>query len=204
MRSDAGSRGDAIILKRWPLPNIGEAFFESRSIHRLSNGQIIPERGLRFILRETISHPRSPLRPSKGCGINRRENVGEHLQFFVLSHKEASYIIHIYLYAHKYIHPVFYTLFMHIILYSLFIHESACTGIEITTPFDFRVCILSIIYPTLLFLCTGKHLHDYQLYMQAINYEIKCNPSKCIHVIKKTTLYLTFCIHMKLKSIYFI
>ena len=204
MRSDAGSRGDAIILKRWPHEIVYEAFFESRSIHRLSNGQIIPERGLRFILRETISHPRSPLLPFKGCRINRGGNVGEHLQFFVLSHKEASYIIHIYLYAHKYIQPVFYTLFMHIILYSLFTHESACTGIEITTPFDFRVCILSSIYPTLLFLRTGKYLHDYQLYTQAINHEIRCNQSKCMHVIKKTTLYPTFCIHMKMKSIYFL
>ena len=204
MRSDAGSRGDAIILKRWSHATVGEAFFESRSIHRLSNGRIVPEGGLRFILRETISHPRSPLRPSKGCGINRRENVGEHLQFFVLSHKEASYIIHIYLYAHKYIQPVFYTLFMHIILYPLFAHESACTRIEITTPSYLRVCILSGIYSILLFLRTGKRLYDYQLYMQAINHEIRCNTSECMHVIKKTTLYPDFCIHMKMKSIYFI
>ena len=203
MRSDAGSRGDAIILKRWPHKIVYKAFFESRSIHRLSNGQIIPERELRFILRETISHPRSPLRPSKGCGINRRENVGTHFQFFVLSHNDASYIIHIYMHAHKCLYPVFYIYFMHIILYSLFAHEPACTRIETTTPFDFRVCILSIIYPTLLFLRTGKYLHDYQLHMQAINHEIKCNPSKCVHVIKKTTLYPTFCIHMKMKSIYF-
>ena len=204
MRSDAGSRGDAIILKRWPHEIVYKAFFESRSIHRLSNGRIVPERGLRFILRETISHPRSPLRPSKGCGINRRENVGEHFQFFVLSHKGAQYIIHIYLYAHKYLHPVFYTLFMHIILYLSFTYKSAYTRIETTTPFDFRVCILSIIYLTLLFLRTGKRSHDYQLHMQAINHEIRCNQPKCIHVIKKTALYPTFCIHMKMKSIYFI
>lgn len=165
MRSNAGSRGDAIILKRWPHEIVYEAFFESRSIHRLSNGRIVPERGLRFILRGAISHPRSLLGLQMEGRINRRENVGEHLQFFVLSHKEASYIIHIYLYAHKYIHSIFYTLFMHIILYSLFAHESACTRIETTTSFDFRVCILSIIYPTLLFLRTGKCLHDYQLYM---------------------------------------
>lgn len=203
MRSDAGSRGDAIILKRWPHEIVYEAFFESRSIHRLSNGQIIPERGLRFILCETISHPRSPLRPPKGCGINRRENVGEHLQFFVLSHKESSYIIHIFLHTHKCLYPVFYTLFMHIILYSLFAHKYACTWIETTTPFDFRVCILSSIYPTLLFLYTGKRSHDYQLHMQIISHKIRCNLSKCVHVIKKTNLYPTFCIHMKMKSIYF-
>ena len=176
MRSDAGSWGDAIVFKRGPLPSVGETFFESRSIHRLSNGQIIHERELRFILRETISHPSSPLLPFKGCRINRGGNVGEHFQFFVLSYKDASYIIHIYLYAHKYLHHVFYTLFMHIILHSLFTHESACTGIEITTPFHFRVCILSGIYSTLLFLRTGKCLHNYQLYMQAINHEIRCNP----------------------------
>ena len=204
MRSDAGSRGDAIILKRWSLPSGGETFFELRSIHRLSNGQIIPERGLRFILCETISHPRSLLGLQMEGRINRGRNVGEHFQFFVLSHKDVPYIIHISLHAHKYLHPVFYTFFMHIIFYSLFEHESACTRIETTTPFDFRVYILSSIYSTLLFLCTSKHLHDYQLHMQAINYEIKCNPSKCIHVIKKTTLYLTFCIHMKMKSIYFL
>ena len=165
MRSDAGSRGDAIVFKRGSHASDGETFFESRSIHRLSNGRIVPERGLRFILCETISHPRSPLLPFKGCRINRGRNVGEHFQFFVLSHKEASYIIHIYLHAHKYLHPVFYTYFMHIILYSLFTHESAYTGIETTIPFDFRACILSGAYSTLLFLRTGKHLHDYQLYM---------------------------------------
>lgn len=93
---------------------------------------------------------------------------------------------------------------MHIILYSLFTYKSAYTRIEITTPFHFRACILSSTYFTLLFLRTGKHLHDYQLYMQAINYEIKCNPLKCMHVIKKTTLHPTFCIHMKMKSIYFL
>ena len=204
MRSDAGSRGDAIVFEIGPLPSVGEACFESRSIHRLSNGQIVPERGLRFILCETISHPRSPLLPFKGCRINRGRNVGEHSQFFVLSYKDASYIIHISLHAHKYLHPVFYTYFMHIILYSLFAHESAYTRIETTTSFDFRVCILSSIYPTLLFLHTGKPLHNYQLHMQAINHEIICNTSKCMHVMKKTTLYPTFCIHMKMKSIYFI
>ena len=204
MRSDAGSRGDAIILKRWPHEIVYKAFFESRSIHRLSNGRIVPERGLRFILRETISHPRSPLLPFKGCRINRGRNVGEHFQFFVLSHKDVPYIIHISLHAHKYLHPVFYTLFIHIILYSLFAHESAYTGIEITTPFDFRAYILSSIYTTLLFLRTGKRLYDYQLYMQAINHEIRCNQSKRMHVRKKTILYPTFCIHMKMKSIYFL
>ena len=204
MRSDAGSRGDAIVFKRGPLPSVGETFFESRSIHRLSNGQIIPERGLRFILRETISHPRSPLLPFKGCRINRGRNVGEHFQLFVLSHKEVSYIIYIYLHTHKYLHPIFYTYFMHIIFYSLFTHKSACTRIETTTPFHFHACILSGTYSTLLFLRTGKHLYDYQLYMQAINHEIRCNPSKCAHVIKKTTLYTAFCIHMKMKSIYFL
>ena len=165
MRSDAGSRGDAIILKRWPREIVYEAFFESRSIHRLSNGRIVPERGLRFILRGAISHPRSLLGLQMEGRINRGGNVGKYFQFFVLSHKEALYIIHIYLYAHKYLRPVFYIYSMHIILYSLFTYKSACTGIETTIPFDFRVYILSIIYPTLLFLCTGKHLHDYQLYM---------------------------------------
>ena len=204
MRSDAGSRGDAIILKRWPHEIVYEAFFESRSIHRLSNGQIIPKRGLRFILCETISHPRSPLGPQMEGRINRGRNVGTHLQFFVLSHKEASYIIHIYLHAHKYLHPVFYIYSMHIIFYSLFTHKSAYTRIEITTRFYFRACILSGTYSTLLFLRTGKRLHDYQLYMQAINHEIRCNPLKCMHVIKKTTLSPTFCIHIKMKSIYFL
>lgn len=204
MRSDAGSRGDAIILKRWPHEIVYEAFFESRSIHRLSNGRIVPERGLRFILRETISHPRSPLLPFKGCRINRGRNVGEHFQLFVLSHKDVPYIIHIYLHAHKYLHPVFYTLFMHIILYSSFTYKSAYTRIETTTPFDFRVCILNIIYPILLFLRTGKRLHDYQLHMQAISHEIRCNPLKCMDVIEKTISYTSFCIHMKMKSIYFI
>ena len=165
MRSDAGSRGDAIILKRWPLPSVGEAFFESRSIHRLSNGRIIHERRLRFMLRGAISHPRSLLGLQMEGRINRGGNVGKYFQFFVLSHKEALYIIHIYLHTHKYLHPVFYTLFMHIILHSLFTHESACTGIEITTPFHFRVCILSGIYSTLLFLRADKHLYDYQLYL---------------------------------------
>ena len=165
MRSDAGSRGDAIILKRWPHEIVYETFFESRSIHRLSNGRIIHERRLRFMLRGAISHPRSLLLPFKGCRINRGRNVGEHFQFFVLSHKDVPYIIHISLYAHKYLHPVFYTLFMHIILYSLFTHKSAYTRIEITTRFHFRACILSGTYSTLLFLRTGKRLHDYQLYM---------------------------------------
>ena len=93
---------------------------------------------------------------------------------------------------------------MHIILYSLFTYKSACTGIETTTPSYFRVCVLSGIYSTLLFLRTGKYLHDYQLYLQAINHEIRCNSSKCMHVIKKTTLYPIFCIHMNMKSIYFL
>lgn len=204
MRSDAGSRGDAIVFKRGPLPSVGETFFESRSIHRLSNGRIIHERRLRFMLRGAISHPRSLLGFQMEGRINRGGNVGKYFQFFVLSHKDVPYIIHIFLHAHKYLHPVFYTYFIHIILHSLFTHKSACTGIETTIPFDFRVYILNIIYPTLLFLCTGKHLHDYQLYMQAINYEIECNSSECMHVIKKTTLYPTFCIHMKMKSIYFL
>ena len=103
MRSDAGSRGDAIVFERGTLSTVGEAFFESRSLHRLSNGQIIPERGLRFILRETISHPRSPLRPSKGCGINRGRNVGEHFQLFVLSHESNQSIIHRFVHTHRYI-----------------------------------------------------------------------------------------------------
>ena len=204
MWSDAGSRGDAIVFERWPHEIVCEAFFESRSIHRLSNGQIIPERGLRFILRGAISHPRSLLGLQMEGRINRGENVETHFYLFVLSHKEASYMMHIYLYAHKYLRPVFYTYFMHIILYSLFTHKSACTRIEITNPFDFRVCILSGIYSTLLSLRTGKCLHDYQLYTQAINHEIRCNPSKCMHVRKKTILYPTFCIHMKMKSIYFL
>ena len=103
MRSDAGSRGDAIILKRWSHATVGEAFFESRSIHRLSNGRIIPERGLRFILCETISHPRSPLLPFKGCRINRGRNVGKHFQFFVLSHKSNQSVIHRFVHTHRYI-----------------------------------------------------------------------------------------------------
>ena len=165
MRSDAGSWGDAIVFKRWPREIVYEAFFESRSIHRLSNGRIIPERRLRFILRGAISHPRSLLGLQMEGRINRGRNVGEHFQFFVLSHKDVPYIIHISLHAHKYLHPVFYTYFMHIILYSLFAHESAYTGIEKTTPFHFRACILSGIYFIFLFLRTGKRLHDYQLYM---------------------------------------
>ena len=103
MRSDAGSWGDAIVLKRWPHTIICKTFFESRSIHRLSNGRIIPERGLRFILCGAISHPRSLLRPSKGCGINRRENVGEHFQFFVLSHESNQSVIHRFVHTHRYI-----------------------------------------------------------------------------------------------------
>ena len=103
MRSDAGSRGDAIILKRWPHEIVYEAFFESRSIHRLSNGRIVPEGGLRFILCETISHPRSPLRLSKGCGINRRENVGKYFQFFVLSHESNQSVIQRFVHTHRYI-----------------------------------------------------------------------------------------------------
>lgn len=204
MRSDAGSRGDAIVFKRWPHAIVCEAFFEWRSIHRLSNEQIIPERELRFMLRGAISHPRSLLGLQMEGRINRGGNVGKYFQFFVLSHKDVPYIIHISLHAHKYLHHAFYTYFIHIILYSLFTHESAYTGIETTIPFDFRAYILSSIYPTILFLRTGKRLYDYQLYTQAINHKIECNPSKCMHVIKKTTLYPTFCIHMKMKSIYFL
>ena len=103
MRSDAGSRGDAIILKRWPHEIVYEAFFESRSIHRLSNGQIIPERGLRFILRETISHPRSLLGLQMEGRINRGGNVGKYFQFFVLSHESNQSIIHRFVHTHRHI-----------------------------------------------------------------------------------------------------
>ena len=103
MRSDAGSRGDAIVFKRGPLPSVGETFFESRSIHRLSNGQIIPERGLRFILRGAISHPRSLLGLQMEGRINRGGNVGKYFQFFMLSHESNQSIIHRFVHTHRYI-----------------------------------------------------------------------------------------------------
>ena len=101
MRSDAGSRGDAIILKRWPREIVYEAFFESRSIHRLSNGRIVPERGLRFILRGAISHPRSLLGLQMEGRINRGGNVGKHFQFFVLSHESNQSVIHRFMHARR-------------------------------------------------------------------------------------------------------
>ena len=103
MRSDAGSWGDAIVFKRWSHAIVCEAFFESRSIHRLSNGRIVPERGLRFILRRAISHPRSLLRPQMEGRINRGGNVGKYFQFFVLSHESNQSVIHGFVHTHRYI-----------------------------------------------------------------------------------------------------
>ena len=103
MRSDAGSWGDAIVFKRWPHAIVYEAFFESRSIHRLSNGRIVSERRLRFMLRGTISHPRSLLGLQMEGRINRGENVGKYFQFFVLSHKSNQSVIHRFVHTHRYI-----------------------------------------------------------------------------------------------------
>ena len=138
MWSDAGSRGDAIVFERWPHEIVYEAFFESRTIHRLSNGRIVPERGLRFILCGAISHPRSLLRPSKGCGINRRENVGEHFQFFVLSHESNQSVIHRFVHTHRYINTLLNKNSMHIDIQSILIHHPAHTWIWITTLSLFR------------------------------------------------------------------
>ena len=103
MRSDAGSRGDAIVLKRWPHAIVCKTFFESRSIHRLSNGRIIHERGLRFMLRRAISHPRSLLGLQMEGRINRGDNVGKYFQFFVLSHESNQSVIHRFVHTHRYI-----------------------------------------------------------------------------------------------------
>ena len=135
MRSDAGSWGDAIVFKRWPHAIVCEAFFEWRSIHRLSNGRIVPERGLRFMLRETISHPRSPLRLPKGCGINRRENVGKYFQFFVLSHESKQSVIHRFVHTHRYIISPYISSCTHVNMnnYSITI---SCTHVYMT---DIRI-----------------------------------------------------------------
>ena len=103
MRSDAGSWGDAIVFKRWPHAIVCEAFFEWRSIHRLSNGRIVPERRLRFMLRGAISHPGSLLGLQMEGRINRGGNVGKHFQLFVLSHESNQYIIHRLVHTHRYI-----------------------------------------------------------------------------------------------------
>ena len=103
MRSDAGSWGDAIVFKRGPHAIVCEAFFEWRSIHRLSNGRIVPERGLRFILCGAISHPRSLLGLQMEGRINRGKNVGKYFQLFVLSHESNQSIIHRFVHIHRYI-----------------------------------------------------------------------------------------------------
>ena len=103
MRSDAGSWGDAIVFKRGPLPSGGKTFFESRSIHRLSNGRIVPERRLRFMLRGAISHPRSLLGLQMEGRINRGENVGKYFQLFMLSHESNQSVIYRFVHTHRYI-----------------------------------------------------------------------------------------------------
>ena len=103
MRSDAGSWGNAIVFKRWSRAIVCEAFFESRSIHRLSNGRIVPERGLRFMLRGAISHPRSLLGLQIEGRINRGGNVGKYFQLFVLSHESKLSVIHRFVHTHRYI-----------------------------------------------------------------------------------------------------
>ena len=135
MWSDAGSRGDAIVFKRGPLPSVGETFFESRSIHRLSNGRIIPERGLRFILRETISHPRSPLGLQMEGRINRGENIRKYFQLFVLSHESNQSVIYRFVYAHRYIISSYISSCTHVNMnnYSITI---SCTHVYMT---DIRI-----------------------------------------------------------------
>ena len=135
MRSDAGSRGDAIVFERGPHASVGETFFESRSIHRLSNGQIIPERGLRFILRETISHPRSLLGLQMEGRINRGGNVGKYFQFFVLSHESNKSVIHRFVHTHRYIISPYISSCTHVNMnnYSITI---SCTHVYMT---DIRI-----------------------------------------------------------------
>ena len=129
MRSDAGSWGDAIVFKRWPHAIVCEAYFESRSIHRLSNGQIIHERWLRFILRGAISHPRSLLGLQMEGRINRGGNVGKYFQFFVLSHKSNQSVIHRFVHTHRYINTLLNKHFMHIDIQSILIYYPAHTCI---------------------------------------------------------------------------
>ena len=138
MRSDAGSWGDAIVLKRWPHAIVCEAFFESRSIHRLSNGRIVPERRLRFMLRGAISHPRSLLGLQMEGRINRGENVGKYFQFFVLSHKYNQSVIYRFVHTHRYINTLLNKHSMHIDIQSTLIHHPAHTCIWITTLLLFR------------------------------------------------------------------
>ena len=135
MRSDAGSWGDAIVLKRGPLPSGGETFFESRSIHRLSNGRIIHERRLRFILRGAISHPRSLLGLQMEGKINRGGNVGKYFQFFVLSHESNQSIIHRFVHTHRYIISLYISSCTHVNMnnYSITI---SCTHVYMT---DIRI-----------------------------------------------------------------
>ena len=135
MRSDAGSWGDAIVFKRGSLPSGGETFFESRSIHRLSNEQIIPERELRFILRGAISHPRSLLGLQMEGRINRGGNVGKYFQFFVLSHESKLSVIHRFVHTHRYIISPYISSCTHVNMdnYSITI---SCTHVYMT---DIRI-----------------------------------------------------------------
>ena len=126
MRSDAGSWGDAIVFKRWPHAIVCEAFFEWRSIHRLSNGRIVPERGLRFMLRGAISHPKSLLGLQMEGRINRGGNVGKYLQFFVLSHESNPSVIH---------------RFVHTCRYIITAHISSCTHVDMNNYSDIFSCI---------------------------------------------------------------
>ena len=114
MRSDAGSWGDAIVFKRSSHAIVYEAFFESKSIHRLSNGRIAPERGLRFILREAISHPGSLLGLQIEGRINRGGNVGKYFQFFVLSHESNQSAIHRFVHTRRYVNSLLNKNSMHI------------------------------------------------------------------------------------------
>ena len=127
MRSDAGSWGDAIVFKRWPHAIVCEAFFEWRSIHRLSNGRIVPERWLRFMLRGAISHPRSLLVLQMEGRINRGGNVGKYFQFFVLSHKSNQSVIHRFVHTRRYINELSNKHSKHIDILSLFIYHPAHT-----------------------------------------------------------------------------
>ena len=135
MRSDAGSWGDAIVFKRWPHAIVCEAFFEWRSIHRLSNGRIVPERRLRFMLRGTISHPRSLLGLQMEGRINRRENVGKYFQFFVLSHESKQSVIHRFVHTYRYIIILYISSCTHVNMNNYYITIS-CTHVYMT---DIRI-----------------------------------------------------------------
>ena len=154
MRSDAGSWGNAIVFKRWSRAIVCEAFFESRSIHRLSNGRIVPERGLRFILRGAISHPRSLLGPQMEGRINRGGNVGKYFQFFVLSHELKQPVIHRFVHTHKYIISPYISSCTHVNMnnYSITI---SCTHVYMT---DIRIwsilsCVQVIAYTIIRYTC---------------------------------------------------